>query len=221
MSPRMMFEQELVQLKDKVAEMGSYAQVGYDRLMVAMLGNDYGTINELQENDGKIVDMQRSIEADCLRLMTKQQPVARDLRLVSAALKVVSDMERIGDHVIDIAELLMRRYKEDMQPSLGATLVSMFHEAAKMLSESVDAFLDGDVELANAVIEMDDIVDDHFNRVKEEMMEAIRNQALDADRVVDNLMVAKYLEKMGDHAVNIAKWSVFRMTGDMEGNTLY
>lgn len=221
MSPRILFEQELAELKEKVAEMGSYAQVGYERLVVAMQGNDYETINRLQENDGKIVDMQRSIEADCLRLMTKQQPVARDLRLVSAALKVVSDMERIGDHVIDISELLMRRAGEDLQQSLGQTLVSMFSEAGKMLSESADAFLYGDVELANTVIEMDDIVDDHFNRVKEEMMEAIRNQSMDADHVVDNLMVAKYLEKMGDHAVNIAKWAMFRMTGDMEGITLY
>lgn len=221
MSPRMLFEQELAELKEKVAEMGSYAQVGYDKLLTAMLGNDFETIHQLQENDGKIVNMQRSIEADCLRLMTKQQPVARDLRLVSAALKVVSDIERMGDHVIDISELLMRRAGENLQESCGQTLVSMFHEAGKMLSESADAFLDGDVELANAVVERDDVVDEHFNRVKEEMMEAIRAQSMDADRVVDNLMVAKYLEKMGDHAVNIAKWAVFRMTGDMEGNLLY
>lgn len=221
MSPRNLFEQELVQLKEKIAEMASYAQVGYDRLMVAMLANDYETIKELQENDGKIVDMQRSIEADCLRLMTKQQPVAKDLRLVTAALKVVSDIERIGDHVIDISELLMRRKNEDLRTSQGETLVSMFGEAGKMLSESADAFLDGDIALAKAVVDMDDVVDDCFNRVKEEMMNAIREQSMDADSVVDNLMVAKYLEKMGDHAVNIAKWGIFRVTGDMEGNTLY
>lgn len=221
MSPRIMFEQELAQLKEKVAEMGSYAQVGYDRLVVAMLGNDYETIKMLQENDGKIVDMQRSIEADCLRLMTKQQPVAKDLRLVSAALKVVSDIERIGDHVIDIAELLMRRVGEDLQDSCGQTLIHMFNEAGKMLRESLDALWDGDVELAKAVVDMDDVVDECFNRVKEEMMEAIRNQSMDADCVVDNLMVAKYLEKMGDHAVNIAEWAIFRVTGDMEGIALY
>ena len=221
MSPRIMFEQELAELKEKVAEMANYAQRGYDRLVVALQDNDFETINQLQENDGKIVDMQRSIEADCLRLMTKQQPIARDLRLVSAALKVVSDIERVGDHVIDIAELLMRRVGEDLDASLGATLVAMFGESSKMLSESVDAFLDGDVKLASAVVKMDDIVDDYFNRVKIEMMDAIRTQSLDADRVVDNLMVAKYLEKMGDHAVNIAQWAIFKVTGDIEGIVLY
>lgn len=221
MSPRIMFEQELAELKEKVAEMANYAQRGYDRLVVALQDNDFETINQLQENDGKIVDMQRSIEADCLRLMTKQQPIARDLRLVSAALKVVSDIERVGDHVIDIAELLMRRAGEDLDASLGATLVAMFGESSKMLSESADAFLDGDVKLASAVVKMDDIVDDYFNRVKIEMMDAIRTQSLDADRVVDNLMVAKYLEKMGDHAVNIAQWAIFKVTGDIEGIVLY
>lgn len=210
-----------MELKEKVAEMGSYARSGYDGLVAALLENDYETISRLQENNGKIVDMQRSIEADCLRLMTKQQPVASDLRLVSAALKVVSDVERIGDHVIDIAELLMRRNGVDLQFDLGETLVHMFEEAGRMLSESADAFLDGDVELAKTVVDMDDVVDNCFNRVKEEMLEAIRSQAMDADRVVDNLMVAKYLEKMGDHAVNIARWGIFRMTGDIEGAALY
>ncbi len=221
MSPRVSFDHELEMLKDKVAEMSIYAQAGFERLVEVMLQNDFETMDRLQENDGKIVNMQRDIEATCLRMMTLQQPVARDLRIVSSTLKVVSDIERVGDHVIDIAEILMRRQGEDLKASCGKTLEEMFHAAGKMLRESVDAFLEGDVELAKAVVEMDDVVDDYFNRVKEEMMEAIRAHSMDADRVVDNLIVAKYLEKMGDHAVNIAEWGIFRITGDMEGMALY
>ena len=188
MSPRVLFEQDLETLKNKVSEMGEHAEISYDHMLYGMRENKEDILKTLLDTDHKMVDMQRSIEAMCLSLLTRQQPVARDMRLVSAALKVVTDIERIGDHVADMVELYLRM--------------------GNMNSEGKQEKHDG-------------VVDDLFNDMKKEMMQAIREQNLDADRVVDYLMMAKYLEKVGDHAVNIAQWAIFRMTGDMEGVKLY
>ena len=178
-------------------------------------------VRTLLNTDHTMVDMQRSIEAMCLSLLTRQQPVARDMRLVSAALKVVPDIERIGDHVADIVELYLRMGNMNPEGKQEHLLLEMMEEAKEMIHNSVEAFVEGDEANARKVVEHDDVVDDLFNEVKTEMMQAIREQNLDADRVVDYLMMAKYLEKVGDHAVNIAEWAIFRMTGDMGGARLY
>ncbi len=221
MAPRIVFEQELDTLKNKVKEMSERAEISYDRLVVAVKDNDRETLKLLLDNDRQMMDMQRSIEAKCLTLLTKQQPVARDLRLVSSALKVVTDIERIGDHVSDIAELYLRMGGIVSDGEYEQLLSTMMEEAKDMLCEAVEAFVGGSEEAAREVIERDDVVDDLFNQVKVKMMDAIRGQSLDADKVVDYLMVAKYLEKIGDHAVNIGEWAIFRMTGDMQGVKLY
>ena len=222
MAPRLLFEQELEQLKIKVAEMGNYAEISYDKLFLAVKGNDRDTLQQLLDSDRKIMDMLRSIEAMCLALMTKQQPVvAKDLRLVTAALKVVTDIERIGDHVSDMAELFLRRGENFGKEKCDDLITAMMEEACAMFREAIEAFVDGDAETARVVVDSDDAVDDLFNQVKESMMEAIRTQSLDADWVVDNLMIAKYLEKVGDHAVNIADWTLFRLTGEIEGREIY
>lgn len=221
MAPRMIFEQELEQLKEKMREMGEYAQIEFDRLCLAVKGNDRETLEQLQDEDRRIVDMQRSIEARCLALMTKQQPVARDLRLVSAVLKAVTDLERIGDHVADMAELFLRRTVPVGQAEGDDLLMLMLEEARVMFREAAEAFSEGDGETARLVIDSDDAVDALFNQIKEKMMEAIRSQSLDADSVVDNLMLAKYLEKVGDHAVNIGEWTLFRVTGEIGGREIY
>lgn len=221
MSPRVLFEQELELLKNKVTEMGEHAEISYDRMVYGIRENKKDVLNTLLDTDHKMVDMQRSIEAMCLTLLTRQQPVARDMRTVSAALKVVSDIERIGDHVGDIAELYLRMGNVNGEGEYEHLLLDMMEEAKEMIHSSVEAFVDGDENVAKQVIAHDDVVDDLFNKMKDKMMTAIRNQDLDADRVVDYLMVAKYLEKVGDHAVNIAQWAMFRITGDMEGVRLY
>lgn len=221
MSPRVLFEQELKELKKKVSDMGECAEISYDKLFLAVKGNDHDTMTVLLDNDRHMMDMLRSIEARCLALMTKQQPVARDMRLVSSALKVVTDIERIGDHVSDMAELFLRREEPFTEDGGDGLLLSMMEEAGTMLRESIEAFVDSDSQTAQMVIDSDDVVDTYFNRVKEEMMEAIRQQSMDADRVVDNLMIAKYLEKIGDHAVNIGQWAIFQVTGDIDGVQLY
>ncbi len=221
MSPRVLFEQELELLKNKVTEMGEHAEISYDRMVYGIRENKEDVLNTLLDTDHKMVDMQRSIEAMCLTLLTRQQPVARDMRTVSAALKVVSDIERIGDHVGDIAELYLRMGNVNGEGEYEHLLLDMMEEAKEMIHSSVEAFVDGDENVAKQVIAHDDVVDDLFNKMKDKMMNAIRNQDLDADRVVDYLMVAKYLEKVGDHAVNIAQWAMFQITGDMEGVRLY
>lgn len=220
MSPRILFEQELELLKQKVTEMGERAEISYDRLVLAIKRNDRETMKQLLDNDRQMMDMQRSIEAKCLTLLTKQQPVAKDLRLVSSALKVVTDIERVGDHVSDIAELYLRvGYVSEGE--YESILSDMMEEAKSMLREAIDAFVEADEMAAQKVIAHDDIVDEQFNLVKEKMMNAIRAQDLDADKVVDYLMVAKYLEKIADHAVNISDWTIFLVTGDMQGVKLY
>lgn len=221
MAPRIVFEQELELLKNKVKEMSERATASYDTLVEAVTQKDRETLKLLLDNDRQMIDMQRSIEAKCLILLTKEQPVARDLRLVSAALKVVTDIERIGDHVSDIAELYLRMSPNLSEDEYESLLGTMMNEAKEMLNEAVASFVEGHEEEAKAVIERDDIVDDLFNQVKQKLMDAIREQSLDADKVVDCLMVAKYLEKIGDHAVNIGEWALFRMTGDMHGTKLY
>ena len=207
MSPRVLFEQDLETLKNKVSEMGEHAEISYDHMLYGIRETKEDILKTLLDTDHKMVDMQRSIEAMCLSLLTRQQPVARDMRLVSAALKVVTDIERIGDHVADMVELYRRMGNMNSEGKQEKLLLKMMEEAKDMIH--------------NSVVEHDDVVDDLFNDMKKEMMQAIREQNLDADRVVDYLMMAKYLEKVGDHAVNIAQWAIFRMTGDMEGVKLY
>ena len=221
MAPRIYFEQELDLLKNKVTEMGERAEISYDRLVYAVKGNDRETLKLLLDNDRQMIDMQRSIEAKCLTLLTRQQPVARDLRLVSSALKVVTDIERVGDHVSDIAELCLRTQEFNQEGTCESKLIVMMEEAKIMLHEAVEAFVDGNEKAARKVIESDDTVDDLFNQIKGELMGSIRGQDLDADKVVDYLMIAKYLEKIGDHAVNIGEWAIFQVTGDMQGVKLY
>ena len=221
MAPRIYFEQELDLLKNKVTEMGERAEISYDRLVYAVKGNDRETLKLLLDNDRQMIDMQRSIEAKCLTLLTRQQPVARDLRLVSSALKVVTDIERVGHHVSDIAELSLRSQEFNQEGTCESKLIVMMEEAKNMLHEAVEAFVDGNEKAARKVIESDDTVDDLFNQIKGELMGSIRGQDLDADKVVDYLMIAKYLEKIGDHAVNIGEWAIFQVTGDMQGVKLY
>ena len=142
--------------------------------------------------------------------------MARDLRIVSAALKVVTDIERIGDHVTDLAELFLRMEEDFLLKEKAPILAGMMNETGKMLRAAVEAFVNEDTKAAEEVINQDDVIDDYFNQVKNQLIQDIRTQNPDADKVVDFLMMAKYLEKIGDHGVNIAQWAIFQKTGDIE-----
>ena len=215
------FDEQLAQLSRELTEMGALCEEVIALSAKALTDGDKALATRVAPLDAEIDQKERDIENLCMRLLLQQQPVARDMRLVSAALKAVPDIERIGDHVADIVELYLRMGNMNPEGKQEHLLLEMMEEAKEMIHNSVEAFVEGDEANARKVVEHDDVVDDLFNEVKTGMMQAIREQSLDADRVVDYLMMAKYLEKVGDHAVNIAEWAIFRMTGDMEGARLY
>lgn len=215
MSPRLLFEEELEELKRSVSDMGEQIEKVYDRLFEVLKERDREALEAIVTNDRVINDMQRSIEAKCLTLLTKQQPVARDLRTVSAALKVVTDIERVGDHVSDMAELFLRLDMQKVE-DFSASLPQMIEAAKRSVGEAIEAFVNMNMEAAKDVIAFDDVIDDLFNKVKEELIGDLRSGKKDPDDCVDVLMIAKYLEKIGDHAVNIGEWAIFRETGDID-----
>lgn len=215
MSPRTTFDFELNALKQSVTEMGTRVENAYDNLFQALSEKDQETVETILKCDRIVNDMERGIEARCLSLITRQQPVARDLRMVSAALKVVTDIERIGNHISDMAELFLRLNMPDMK-LFSEFLPVMFEETRKMVHNAVDAFVNRRIEDARQVILYDDKVDDLFNRVKEDLIELLKEEKQHPDDCVDILMITKYLEKIGDHAVNIGEWEIFQETGTIE-----
>ena len=214
------FDLQLKQLNDDIIEMGNMIERAIEMGVYALIGHDTDKAKQTIDYDMDIDHMERDIEALCMKLLLQQQPVARDLRQISSALKMITDMERIGDQASDIAELSLQL--GDVSDIDEISLIQkMANETMMMVVRGTEAYVTKDLDVAHNVIDNDDVVDDLFNEVKTGMMQAIREQSLDADRVVDYLMMAKYLEKVGDHAVNIAEWAIFRMTGDMEGARLY
>lgn len=214
MSPRTIFEQELKELKENVAAMSMQVETVYDELFLGLAQKDEECIRRIQERDREVMDMERHIESSCLSLITKQQPVARDLRMVTASLKVVTDIERAGIHVGDIAELLLRLNLKSLD-SYSKHLEPMIKETKALLHAAVEAFVGRNEEAARAVIEGDDVVDDLFNMVKKDLIDYLKQETGNADEGIDILMIAKYLEKIGDHAVNIGEWELFQETGEI------
>lgn len=215
MSPRKLFDQELESLRQDVLQMAEWVEDGYDCLFDTLEKKNGEIMKKFVRHDRVIEDMQRNIESKCLSLLTRQTPVARDLRMVSAALKVVTDLERIGNHLSDMAELFVRMEMQDTA-LYAPELPRMVEETRKQLGKAVDSFIKRDVHLGEEAVAADDIIDDCFNQVKTELVEALKSGNGDADVCVDLLMVAKYLEKIGDHSVNIAQWEIFRETGTID-----
>lgn len=214
MSPRTLFEHELGQLRDDLKKMCFQVEAVYDRLFSAMAVKDGETIFNILEQDRVVKDMEKSIESRCLSLITKQHPIARDLRTVSASLKVVTDIKRVGDIVTDMAELIIRLQMKDVS-IYSENLPLMIKETKALLHSAVGAFLRRNQEEAENVIAGDDKVDDLFNKVKDDLVAHLKEGTANADDCIDILMIAKYLEKIGDHAVNVGEWEVFQETGNM------
>ncbi len=221
MTTRVNFEHELDKLKNSLKEMGYDVELSIDRLFEAIENLDEELTEVIIKNERIINDMERSIEAQCLSLITRQQPIAGDLRLISSALKVVTDIERIGDHAVDIAELILR-WKQKNLLEYSAHIAPMIEASKEMVHNAVECFTQNDMERAKEVIESDDIVDDLFNKVKFDVIHSLQEEDnteaghMDADICIDVMMIAKYLEKIGDHAVNIAEWEIFRETGSIQ-----
>ncbi|MFR6327676.1 MAG: phosphate signaling complex protein PhoU [Eisenbergiella sp.] len=181
----------------------------------AFAENDRELAAGVMERDRAVNEAERSIESRCLMLMLRQQPVAGDLRHISMALKVVTDLERIGDHAADIAELVLRLNSGGSQKRMEV-LAEMVNSVQAMLQDAVDAFIRKDQLLAEQVERQDDVIDDFFNQVKEEVIKLLKEDRESPDRAVDLLMFAKYLERIGDHAVNVCEWTEFYDTGELK-----
>lgn len=206
------FDRQLEQLNNELIQMGSMIEQAIEMSVSALIHQDTAKAKEAMEYDVEIDHQERDIEALCMKLLLQQQPVARDLRLISSALKMITDMERIGDQASDIAEIAIQ-IAVTPQVLNSTELQSMAKETTDMVIKSIDAFVNRDMELAKKVISQDDVVDDLFLRVKQELIDII-NQSRDAgEQAADILMVAKYFERIGDHATNIAEWVIYSITG--------
>lgn len=206
------FDLELKALNDKLIEMGALVEGAIKNTINIITNGEYDKLETSRMIEEKINKMEREIQNYCLNLLLLQSPVAGDLRTVSAALKMITDLERIGDQAIDIAE--MSNYLKDCENIYSMTHLSeMAERSSNMVTTAIDAFVKKDLKLAKTVATMDDAIDDLFNKVKQEVVDIINaNKELD-QQAIDVLLIAKYFEKIGDHAENIGEWVVFSITG--------
>ena len=206
------FDRQLVQLNNELIEMGGMIEKAISDTVKALVNQDIELASNVIEYDEEIDHQEREIEQLCLKLLLQQQPVAKDLRLISAALKMITDMERIGDHATDISEITIELSKESYIKKLDH-IQQMAKETMVMLVQSVEAFVNKDMDKARAVIAHDDVVDDLFNKVKAELIAMIHEDVNVGEQASDLLMAAKYFERIGDHATNISEWVIFSITG--------
>lgn len=209
---RSRLDAQLEQLHTALIEMGALIEYAISSAADALFGQDVAQAARSIAFDREVDQKEKDIESLCLRLLLQQQPVARDLRLISAALKMITDMERIGDQSADIAEIVSHLAGAPYITDLSA-LRRMAGAACGMVKRSVDAFVQRDLALAQAVVADDDIVDAQFCAVRRTLVELLRHDASCGEQALDLLMVAKYLERIGDHAVNIAEWVIYSITG--------
>ena len=210
-SVRKSYDEELLQLDTLLARMGHEAGAAIESALTALRNDDIELARSVVARDSQIDAGEHEIEHRCLQLLLRQQPVASDLRAVSAALRMISDMERIGDQAQDIAEIVT--FLKGRTGQNDDLLREMARSTIKMVTESVDAFVKHDIMLAEKVVAYDDVVDNYFEQVKDELIARIAENPDDGEYALDLLMIAKYFERIGDHAVNIAEWVMFSVTG--------
>lgn len=206
------FDRQLGQLNNELIEMGNLIEQAIQTAVHALAAKDVKAAKDAIEFDQEVDRQEREIESLCMKLLLQQQPVAKDLRLVSAALKMITDMERIGDHAADISEITILLADEPYIKDL-ILIPRMAMETTLMVTHSVEAFVQKDLKLAQSVIDHDDVVDDLFNEVKACLIQLIQTNADHSGQAADLLMIAKYFERIGDHATNIAEWVIYSITG--------
>ena len=209
------FERQLQQLNNELIQMGSLIEQAIAMAINALVNQDVDKAKEAIAFDREINEQEKNIENLCLKLLLEQQPVARDLRLISSALKMITDMERIGDHAADISEITILLAKEEYIKEVKQ-LQEMAKETTDMVVKSIEAFVNRDLKLAHKVIKHDDTVDKLFRAIKQDLIMLINEKAENGEQATDFLMVAKYFERIGDHATNIAEWVIFSITGNHE-----
>lgn len=206
------FDQQLELLNKQLIYMGELCEEAIEKATTALKEGSMEQAEKVRIADEEIDQAETDIERLCLRLLLQQQPVARDLRQISAALKMITDMERIGDQASDIAEIIITEAKSEAQDI--PMIIKMSEAASKMVRDSVNAYVEKDLDLARKVMENDDVVDELFEEVKTTLINFIaENKGLQGVEAIDLIMVAKYLERIADHATNIAEWVEFSITG--------
>lgn len=210
---RNVYEKQLNTLNEYMKEMGQLIENAIDNGVKSLLERNTEKAEKTIKFDHEVDQKERDIENLCLQLLLSQQPVATDLRMVSAALKMVTDMERIGDHAADISEITLllakNGYPEDLQ-----NIRKMAEETISMVRESIVAYVERDAKKAMEIIRHDDVVDSYFVRIKTDVIRQINENIQSGEQAADVLMIAKYLERIGDHATNIAEWILFYITGE-------
>lgn len=209
---RKQYDLELDELNTQLIKMAATVEQAVADAMTALKNRDKALAISVSNNDRDVDRMERQIEDMCLMLLLKQQPVAGDLRFISAALKIITDLERIGDHAQDICEISLTM--DDKPLSVTTDLITrMFEESTAMIKMAVDSFITKDEDLATQCINHDDVVDGLFSQVREKLIDKLQNGKEDPQESVDLLQIAKYLERVGDHAQNIGEWVIFSLTG--------
>ena len=209
---RSRFDEQLNILNTEMIEMGALCEESIALASKALTTGDVSLAERVSELSADIDQKERDIESRCMKLLLQQQPVARDLRQISAALKMITDMERIGDQAEDIAEIIT--YLEGRTAEETVHIRDMAAETISMVTDSVDAYVKNDTELAKTVIVHDDKVDEYFDRIKGSLIKMIAENPENGEYALDLLMIAKYFERIGDHATNIAEWVIFSVTGE-------
>ena len=209
---RKMFDEQLKELNMEMIKMAGLVETAIARSAEALIKHDLELARQMMAYDEAIDDMEKKIEHLCLKLLLQQQPVAKDLRRVSTALKMITDLERIGDQSADISDLTIK-----MGDAENELIPQMAKATIKMVTDSINAYVNNDEELANAVIAEDDHVDELFVKIRDELIDMAADSRESGKRVgeqaIDMLMIAKYFERIGDHAVTIADWVIFSITG--------
>ena len=212
MSIRKIFEEELAELKTELVEMCRLTEQMIDNAITALVNRDRELGKSIGQIDKRVDEYEMDIEKRCMRILLKQQPVAKDFREVSTALKMITDIERFGDQASDIGDIVYTlpgdRYIKKLEH-----ITTMGNLAMKMVRESVNSFIENNEPLADEVIALDDKMDELFLTVKNELIELIKQDGANGDQAIELMMVAKYLERIGDHAVNVAEWTKFNETG--------
>ena len=211
------FDEQIAHLGEEMIAMGAMVERTIEDACEALRLGDVVRARRIMEGDREVDRKEREIEALCLHLLLQQQPVARDLRQISSALKMITDMERIGDQAADISEIVTVM---DLTQPRPEHFTAMAHAAVDMVHRAIDAYVRQDVELARQVMDSDDVVDELFDRVKGDLAALLREDAAHSGSALDMLMIAKYFERIGDHAVNIAEWVVYSVSGLYKGEEL-
>lgn len=210
------FEEQLHTLNEQIITMGAMVESAIASAARALENRDIALAQKVADADNTIDEKEREIEHLCLKLLMQQQPVASDLRMISAAMKMITDIERVGDQAEDIALLTIMLCKQNAVLSTALELKEMAKATIHMVSGAIDAFVRKDTELVQEIINYDDIVDEQFNNIRKKLVASIRENQDAGETAIDEMMIAKYFERIGDHAVNIAEWVEFSLTGKLK-----